>query len=651
MEKIENTSVITIFEDKGKNYVSILTKDKENKYKKSIYDEDFKEIIPTKELFEIEKEKGVILLDKDKKDFIKQYNSLVKELEKELKKNEKELKNDLKESEYENYTNENMKVLFEKNNIKEGNIYSITVSDNDKKENSVAFFKVVKSKKNDSLYLTPYIIDPNFKSDENIHSISNASFLAGSSAISLISSEHAEKKLMKEYRKNNPDDNINYVENRLTVSATDITELALKSIKNIKKESFENSKLKKENNNETNLNKIEIINKIPSQIQKIFSEKNKEINEKIYTEKMFNMFKTLSNIPNEDRNINNLEKKIFGPLLNKLEKNKNNINEQRKIFSQWVFDNKNSTDMENAGNLFEKTLSDNFKGYKIKRDNYDVKERDENVEAILNNTLPIMKDKKNVDYIYDPDTSSVYQGNTQMALQRNNNEAGYQTDTYVSADSMIKNEPDTIKKGMKVKYEVAELGKDKEGRKHYAILVPIKPSWSEKRDARRKEKEEKKKEKDRRNEEYKRNVADAKYLKKYGELPEYKTALQPLPANQPALVSSTEIINPYPKPTKESSIEEKFSYECANYFKSMFTKEPFVRGTDWLEKENKKELLNFAKTKPELFRSLYDAAYNQITAQIKQINRNNSDINQIVKAVTDVQEKENVNENTKKRVR
>lgn len=637
MEKLNGNETITVFNDSGNDYISIITREGNN-FTKKIYNSDLNEVMETPSMISSQSENGKVLEYKEKKTFVKEYNRYVKETEKAESKN---IKQDLKYKEYKDMDAEQLDKLFEENGIKEGSVYSVNVSNKDGSENTTAFFEVYRSKKDNTLRLKPYNKDAAFKSNGNLFFKANADLLKGASALALISDDFAEKKIYATYRDNNPD--IDFQTEKLNFSKTDITKLALKSIENNKKEKVKALKERKtDSENETDFNAT--INKVPSAIEDIYENKGRKINPDIYTSKMFDIFKKLSEIPPEDRNINNLEKKIFGPVLKKLSENKNDLNEQKKIFSQWVFDNNGKQTMDNAGLLFEKSLNDNFKGWRIKRNSYDEKERDENVEAILNDSLPIMKDHKNVDYIYDPETRSLYKGNTQMALQRNNELQDYKTDTYVSSDNMIKNNLDTVKKGMRVKYEVCNIGKDNMGRDHFQILVPCKPSWSERRAARKKEK----KEKELRKEEYRRNKADAKYLYKYGELPEYKTALQPLPANQPPLAQPLDIKNPYPKPDKDSSIQDKLNYEFANYFKSMFTKEPFVRGTDWLDKENKKELLEFAKTKPELFRSMYDACYNQISVQVRQANRSNEDVNQIIKAVTDVQDRSEVNvkENT-----
>lgn len=644
MEKLNGNESITQFFDGKEKYYTVISR-QNNNFTKTVYDINFNEVVETPPMISMQSENGIILEDKEKKAFIKDFN---KNIKKQSKEESTQIKYDIKNEQYKSMNHDDMEKLFSDNGIKEGNIYSINVANASKTESSVSFFEVYRSQKDNTLRLRPYIKDPAFKSTGNTSIKANADLLKGESALALLSDDFAERMIYKTYRKNNK--NTKFINERLYFNKTDITKIAKKSLEINKDEKKKILKAQlHENDNEELFNTK--ISKIPSNIEKIYKEKGREINNDIYTSKVFDMFKTISNIPEEDRNINNLEKKIFGPLLTKLSKNKNDLNEQKKIYSQWVFDNNGKEEMENAGLLFEKSLNEKFKGFKIKRNSYDEKERDENVEAIINNSLPIMNDHKNVDYIYDPETRSLYKGNTQMALQRNNELQDYKTDTYVSADNMIKNNSDTVKKGMKVKYEVAELGADVNGRKHFAVLVPVKPTWSERKAARLEEKREKAL----RKEEYRRNKADAKYLYKYGKLPEYKTALQPLPAKQPPLAQPLEIKNPYPLPDNTSTIQDKLNYEFANYFKSMFTKEPFVRGTDWLDKNNKKELLEFAKAKPELFRSMYDACYNQISIQVKQANHSNEDVNEIIKAVTDVQDrtqtKENERQNTHKKVR
>ena len=483
MEKLKGNETITFFNDSGNDYISIITREGNN-FTKRIYNSNLNEVMETPSMITSQSENGKVLEDKEKKNFIKEYNRYVKETDKTETKN---IKQDLKYNEYKEMNAEELDKLFEKNGIKEGSVYSVNVSNKDGSENTTAFFEVYRSKKDNTLRLKPYNKDASFKSNGNLFFKANADLLKGASALALISDDFAEKKIYATYRNNNP--GIEFQTEKLNFSKTDITKLALKSIENNKKE--KNKVLiekRTDSDKETDFNSV--INKVPSAVEDIYNNKGRKINSDIYTSKMFDMFKKLSEIPPEDRNMNNLEKKIFGPFLKKLSENKNDQNEQKKIFSQWVFDNNGKQILDNAGLLFEKSLNDNFKGWRIKRNSYDEKERDENVEAILNDSLPIMKDHKNVDYIYDPETRSLYKGNTQMALQRNNELQDYKTDTYVSSDNMIKNNLETVKKGMKVKYEVCNIGKDNLGRDHFQILVPCKPSWSERRAARKEEKKE-----------------------------------------------------------------------------------------------------------------------------------------------------------------
>lgn len=655
MEKIENIKNITQFEDNGTKYTAVIY-GTTNDFHKKIFNEKYEEVLETDSMQNNQSENGTVfdINSKETKSFIKAYN---KKLNKENKEEKKSIKNDYLPSDFKKLSDEEKEKLFESKGIKEGNVYSVIASNKSENETSVAYYQVYRSPIDGQLKLTPYTSDANFRSNGVFDQKANAENLKGISALALISEEFAENAIAVVYKKNNKIPEENWIKGTIQTSICDITKLVNKSAEDIKKKRLENTKKTRDlalANDEPKIG-LETIKHIPDSVSKIFEGKNRKIDEKKYTEKMFLMFKTISSIVPEDRNINSLEKKIFGPLLKNLEKYSNNENEQRKIFSQWVFDNNGNKIMENAGLLFEKSLNKNFKGFEIKRSNFDKKERDENVQAILNNTLPIMQDRENVDYIYNPDNHSVYQGNTQMALQRNNSLSGNNTDTFVESDSMIKNNlsglSDNQKKGSKLKYEIVELPSQDDERKHYGVLLPVKPTWSERRAERKQEKLEKRKEKDKRNEEYRRNIHDAKYLKKYGSLPEYYTAVQPLPANQPALAAPAQIINPYPFPNKNSTIQDRLNYEFANYFKSMFTKEPFVRGTDWMEKSNKTELLNFAKTKPELFRSMYDACYNQIAVQVRQANRTNEDVSQIVKAITNVEASEHKNEHTHKRGR
>lgn len=635
----DNIVSISHFNHKNEDYLAILSKTEQGYTKNILHlSENSFEFIPeTKELIESEIN-SIKLNDKETKEIVSLINKGLKINSKEENKeisSQKQQFQEIKETNYVNYkqlkTNEEKIEFLKKAGIEEGKVFEITAKakNGNEKEESKAYFEVYKAK-NGELYLRPDTRSGLTDTGYN-DMIANASRLAHTNAIALLSDEFAKHRLNGEYQKtglNNQD----FSDYEITFSKKDVTKLAEKNRKELEKYRIE--KLREKNDSEKNISdnvKLELISKVPETVENIYKNKNRQINEEIYTKHVFNMFKKIAAVTPEDRNISNFDKKIFKDLIDNMSKFNGDESKQLKIFNQWIFDNnKNSEKMVILGNLFEKTHSEGFKGYEIKRSEYTKLNRDKNLEAIEENKLPIMFAQDSVDYIYNPEDNKIYNGNTQIALHRNNNIQDYQTDTYVELPQLLK-QNNNLNTNKKLKCELVDAGFDEFGRKHFQILVPCKPSRAEI-----------KKEKQARKEEYRRNIADAKYLKKYGELPVYKTSLQPIPANQPPIAEKMDLKNPFERPTKESSIEEKLNYDYTNYFIAMLAKEKFEPATEWTSKENKEELKKFAKENPEKIEKIQSETFEIVRQQAhksyinKRTNTNNEQL-------------ENINQNTASR--
>ena len=613
MNNFDNIVSISKFSHNGQELYCILSNNND-KYNKSIIINDGKKFEPISETPQIiESEmKAEKLNEKDAKVFInnmeRYFNNLENQYIKDSKEELKNHKTEIKDADFINYTNlktakERIEFL-KKNGIEEGMVFEIDAKakNGNETDSSKAYFEVFKDK-NSELRLR---LDnkAGFSHTGYQDQIANASRLSGISAIALLSDEFAKHKLNAEYQKtglNNQD----FSSYDFTFTKKDVTKKAEKKLKEIEKQRLEKLKEKRDSQkNSFEISKLELIPKVPEIISKIYIDKNKPINEEIYTKKCFDMFKNIAAVVPEDQNISNFDKKIFKDLIGKMSKFNGNEQKQLQIFNQWVFDNKTSERMINLANLFEKTHKDGFKGYKIKRDEITKSNRDKNLEAIEDNKLPIMFAQDSVDYIYNPENNKLYNGNNQIALHRNNNMQDLKTDTYVELPQMLKQNKDFNTK-KKLSCELVDAGFDEFGRKHYQMLIPCKPSKSEI-----------KKEKDIRREEYRRTLADAKYYKKYGELPIYQTSVQSIPPKQPPLAEKKDIKNPFEKPTNESTIEEKLKYDYSNFFISMMTKDKFEPATQWTNKDNKERLMKFAKENPEKIEKIQSEAYENVRQQI-----------------------------------
>ena len=536
----------------------------------------------------------------------------------------------------------------EENGIKEGQVYEIKTKSLNAKtketEESTAYYEVFRKKDGD-LALRPDKKDLDLqlvKNNTNSHQVGNAENLAGVSALALLSNTLASNKINAEYQKSGLNDK-DFSDFDISFIKKDISSEMLKKRQEIQKQKLKKAKEENKKGFEvTQEDKTKDIyfSSVPDNVKSIFEDKKRNIDNKIYTQKVYEMFKKIASFPQEDRNISNFDKRAFSDIISNMEKTKNDSEKQKKVFNQWVFDNdrSNSDRIINLGNLFEKTHKSDFTGYEKKHNGFTKDQREKNLEAIEKKCLPFMKEQNRVDYIVNPENNKIYDGSTQLALQRNNIMNNYKTDAYASLPELLKqNYANNSSMKMKVSCEIVDLGKDSFGHSHYQILVPVKPSFKERRQMKKEEKLSSKMQKEMRNEEYRRNIQDAKFQKKYGALPQYETAVQPLPLNQPALISNDKISRNYEKPGNESTVEEKLKYDTESYFMSMFTKEPYKPYTNWEDRKNRKEIFDFVQNNPEKYEKILKESYTNVRNQVKA----NVNANQNVNENVQTDEKEN----------
>lgn len=640
-----NDENITVLVEKDENGIPV---------KKHFYNQNLEEISEQNGFLRAADESLYEINEKERKLFIKALEKKNKTEEKIQKKKNiywsdryKNMPSDQFMKDYQFYNDSEN--FYKEQGIYEGQVFEITSKyknpDTNEYEVSKAYMEVFRDKNNNLRIREP--LDYKNKNQTNLFQAANVAALNGLPAIALVSEQYKKNAMHMYYLDNGGDEskfNGEY-DSYISFLSKDVTKTVTKERAKRKSEKKEEIKKLRNKNDNNDYYKLELFKKVPSNITNKYKEKGYHIDEEKYTQKIFNMFKHYAAVPEEDRQMNINEKKVFNSLLKEMSKYIDNENEQKKIFSQWVFDNNYSENdntrtpakLEVLANMYEKTLSDKFKGYKIKRTEHTNLEREKNLEAVKNGTLPIMKNTDEVNYIYNPDTHQIYRGEQQMQLQRNNLTNNYSTDTYSPL-------PDCLQQNMTFnryipKFEFVDIGTDAFGRRHYQCLVPVKPTYTEKKQAKLLAKMEKVT----RKEEYRRAVADAKFQKKYGILPEYITSLQPLPVNQPPLISANELKNPLPKPTNESTIADKIAYDTTAYIISMMTKTPYKMETDWNDKETKKALADFIRTKPEEYKKIQDKAY----SDVQQIIKNNTNINSNINENT----AENENKLSKKKTR
>lgn len=649
--EIKNIVSVTKFTYKENEYYALATYDGlTRKIGKTVVDSSFKEVHENPEMTSLQAQTGIKIEGDDKKSFLKKLSSFLNKEEKKENKDNKKLEKQINKMDKDQYMIDffNLNTIEERNRflsehgIKEGQIYEIKAHtqkiDSGEHEESTAYFEVFK-KKDGNLALKP-VNDENLKNNSNFFQIANAEKLAGTNALALFSPQFARNRLNAAFQETGQNDK-NFSDYQIDFKINDITKKVLNKRKKLQEEKIKELKELKKNKTELNENNTPLFSKVPETVKKIYEDKNRPIDEKIYTAKIFEMFHNIASVPKEDRNISKFDQKAFSDIIDSMEKFNGDIEKQKKVFNQWVFDN-NRTKNDRLivlGNLFEKTHDEHFTGYKIKRSEYEIEQREKNLDALKDNLLPFMTPKDNIDYIHAADNNKIYSGETQLALQRNNLTNGYNTDCYANLPSLISQNV-LGHQQMKVSCEIVDLGKDSYDHNHYQLLVPVKPSFSERRKARAEEKKALKMEKDLRNLEYKKNIQDALFKKKYGTLPVYETSVQPVPVNQPPLMKPDEIHLQNERPGQNSSTAEKVQYDIENFFKCMFTKKPFVPQTDWTAKEAKQALEEFIKSYPDKYSKIADNAYTSVQSQVRAKARANENVNQ------NVNENENINQKT-----
>lgn len=229
------------------------------------------------------------------------------------------------------------------------------------------------------------------------------------------------------------------------------------------------------------------------------------------------------------------------------------------------------------------------------------------IDSIQKNQFPIMEAKDNVDYIVNPKDYSIYKGYNQLGLQINNALNNLDTTSYVPLKDFYNNKG-IMNQKLKTCSQIITKGRDEEGNYIFEIVVPCKVRHKDK-----------KKEKQRAKEEKRRNIFDAKFNYKYGELPLYYTELNINDKFQRPQLDK-KYVNEIKKRQCDSDIEQRFNNDMANYFACMFTKEKYVPQTDWTKSKWKDELLNFAVNNPDKVVNIANSSYRDIKNKFVEVN-------------------------------
>lgn len=513
----------------------------------------------------------------------------------------------------------------EKSNYKVGDYYQITLSDG--KENSTAYFQIVNGTKNkEELYLKSYS-SAKYKSNGYKEQKINAQNLHGMNVKKLSSIESIKKRLYQMYKKDNHINDQWYEEN-IKIDIKDMTAQI------VKEKEFAKKQIASKKSAES---KTEISN-IPLDVQEVYKTKyNKNLSTQEYTKNIFEMSKDIYNLAESERNINQYEVVAFMPLFRNYEKKGNTTEGFTKSFNDFISNPNNKDNLEIIGTLYKKSLNDNFLGFKKEHEPNIEYEKDKIIKSIENGTFPLMNKKDSIDYIYNPDTNSIYRGSNQIGLQTNNNLNGINAQSYVALDSFIK-QNGVLNKKLKTCSQIIAKGRNSEGNYIFEVVVPCKISAREKKAVKAAAKEEKR-----------RNIKDAKYKYKFGELPIYHTKLQLIPEQQPPITAKENLISDEVKLMENSSIEKRLEVDSARYFAAMLTKSAYEPATDWNNPQWKMALLNFATEHPEKMIKLENESYKHIADKVNNLSNENINTNQN----QDVAEKstENTNKNNKGRTR
>ena len=520
-------------------------------------------------------------------------------------------------------------------NLYEGQILEITTKQNN--ESSTAYFQIKKSTKG-KLYLSKYS-DNDFKPNGYREQKINAENLNTANVEKLfnkdekIDEQFLKRILYQKFKDKNPESKIekSWYSEEIKASFKDITDEV-----NKKREKYK-AKIKNSENEQKTTSPL--IKEIPQEITEFFK-KNKNINlsNEEYSERIFNMTKKLNSIPYYDQNISDFDKKTLKPLLTKYKKTNGTDEELRKVFDQYVFDNNSTKELIKLGLIYKKSLDKNFKGFKKQRTKYIENEREELIEAFNKKKLPFTNKQDEISYIMNPLTNAIYQGFNQLALQINNNLQNINAQHYVDLKNYTKSNPNP---SMKIKSHVICLGPNKNGHNTYLIGVPVKPT-----------RKERKAEKLQAKEELRRNIFDAKFKYKNGKLPEFETQLN-FVEKQIKLAEPENVKITIDENKKDKNIQEKLQLDIENFFKAALTKEPFTPKSDWNSKDQASELLKIIMEKPEEIVKIANESYQNIAKQIRTNENININTNENIKenTETNIQKNEETKQITKTRKR
>lgn len=500
------------------------------------------------------------------------------------------------------------------NNFIPGTILEISVKDKDSKDQSKAYFKI------DDNYILRKVTSTNYRSNGSISQIANASSLNNISAFNFLDKTNSRiNSIIKSryFASNNKsqmnDEDIEQINKiQFEFKFKDVTNQFNKDIEN-------GTKKKSDQNNE--LPKLTTFDEVPDFINEMLKKKHKELTPEQYTESMFNMTKKLYEIPYEDRNISDYNKKLIIPLMKMYKNTDQSQEELRKAFNQYMFDHKNQ--LIQFGNLYAETHTPGYSGYKRYHSDYSTNQRDTYLKAIQEDKYPIMTAKNAPDYIYNPENMQLYKGNDMICLQTNNALNNLDAQAYVPVNSYNKI-GGQVPREFRTSCRFVSRGTDSRGRAVYDVVVPVKPTRREKKMQKLQAKEE-----------LRRNIFDAKFNYKFNQLPTFYTQLQPIPEKQPPLAPST-FTSTLGELPKEANIEDRINYDTKALYIASLTKTPYVPATNWTAEPFKSELLNYVGNNIEKVRVANNNIYNSLSTEIK--NTNNR-INQNIQTV----EKKNEN--------
>ncbi len=595
------------FEIEGNNYYTALYNDKNNNVHRIILDSSLKETANNYTVNQgIKDENNIRDISKDEiSDIKKSLKTSITGEKKKLKSSEIAEK---KNSSFLKMTQEERLNKLEEAGIKVGNIYKFETKYQG--EVSVAYYQVYQDSKNE-LRLKPYSKNPEFRASTHLTQKANAENIHGINAFAIIQNQFAVHMLNAKYQEH-PDNEEVFVDNDISLSFTNITKQAKESEKRQKKTLLTNNHL---NDAELDEDTIVSVNTIPEDVKVYYKDnKHKEISQEEYTQKLFEMTKSFNKVDYNYQNISDVDKKLIKPLLDKYKKTDGSERELKKVFNQFVFDNQDSAILERYGILFMKTRDKHFKGYTKKHNPHVQHDMDDNLRAIKNNKHPLQQNGVVPDYIYNPVNNAIYRGNNQIALARNNLLNDINTNAYVPMSNLLNQNANVS--NMRAKCMIIANGMNSSGQYVYTVCVPCKPSRYERKAAKKAAKEE-----------MRRNIFDAKYKYKYGNLPVFQSHLELIPEKQPPINNSEQLQKPSPIDLNKADIETQLNYDIANYVYCALTKEPFQSCRDWSKEPAKSEFFNFALNNPEKMMRISNIAYENTVKNARPNSNTNENIN------------------------